>query len=331
MADDLAASVGNPAPPSRCSSAHRRPRAAAAGQVIALVVLADGADVLLFRTTDAVAAGRRTGRVADQVAAGPRRSPYGTFLRWRGCHPVEPPRRRPPVRAVGVGRRPATRTGSSASSARPTSPATCTSRRSGPATPLPMADATGTIATFTVDRLAYSPSPPIVFAVVDFDGGGRLPVELTDVDEAEVAIGMRVEMTFRRLFTADGIHNYFWKARPHLMGSATGSRTGSPSSGWAAPASPSTGTRARRPAPRRHRRGVRRRPASAKDDVDAYWLGTAQVGMSGMLLAKPLGCEGKPVTRVENICATGSEALRQAAYAVASGPTTSPWPSASRR
>ncbi len=45
-----------------------------------------------------------------------------------------------------------------------------------------MADARGTIVTFTVDRLAYSPSPPIVFAVVDFDGGGRFPVELTDVD-----------------------------------------------------------------------------------------------------------------------------------------------------
>jgi acetyl-CoA C-acetyltransferase len=56
-----------------------------------------------------------------------------------------------------------------------------------------------------------------------------------------------------------------------------------------------------------------------KDDVDAYWLGTAQGGMSGMLLAKPLQLEGKPVTRVENMCATGSEALRQAAYAVASG------------
>ena len=56
-----------------------------------------------------------------------------------------------------------------------------------------------------------------------------------------------------------------------------------------------------------------------QDDVDAYWLGTAQGGMSGMLLAKPLGLEGKPVTRVENMCATGSEALRQAAYAVASG------------
>src|SRR3546814_20417769 len=41
--------------------------------------------------------------------------------------------------------------------------------------------------------------------------------------------------------------------------------------------------------------------------------------MSGMLLAKPLQLDGKPVTRVENMCATGPEALRQAAYAVASG------------
>ena len=29
----------------------------------------------------------------------------------------------------------------------------------------------------------------MIFAVVDFDGGGRLPVELTDVDAADVAIG----------------------------------------------------------------------------------------------------------------------------------------------
>jgi uncharacterized OB-fold protein len=83
-----------------------------------------------------------------------------------------------------------------------------------PLEPAPMADVSGTVVTFTVDRIAYSPSPPIVFAVVDFDGGGRLPVELTDVDADDVRIGDRVEMTFRRLFTADGIHNYFWKARP---------------------------------------------------------------------------------------------------------------------
>ncbi len=56
-----------------------------------------------------------------------------------------------------------------------------------------------------------------------------------------------------------------------------------------------------------------------RDTVDAYWFGTAQSGMSGITLARPLGLEDKPVTRVENFCATGSEALRQAAYAVASG------------
>jgi uncharacterized OB-fold protein len=78
----------------------------------------------------------------------------------------------------------------------------------------PMADARGTVVTFTIDRLSYTPSPPMVFAVVDFDGGGRLPVELTDVDADQVTVGDRVEMTFRRLSTADGIHNYFWKARP---------------------------------------------------------------------------------------------------------------------
>jgi acetyl-CoA C-acetyltransferase len=56
-----------------------------------------------------------------------------------------------------------------------------------------------------------------------------------------------------------------------------------------------------------------------KQQVDAFWLGTAQSGMSGITLARPLQVEGKPVTRVENYCASGSEALRQAAYAVASG------------
>jgi acetyl-CoA C-acetyltransferase len=56
-----------------------------------------------------------------------------------------------------------------------------------------------------------------------------------------------------------------------------------------------------------------------KEDVDAYWIGTAQGGMSGITLARPLQLSNKPVTRVENYCTTGSEALRAAAYAVASG------------
>jgi len=54
-------------------------------------------------------------------------------------------------------------------------------------------------------------------------------------------------------------------------------------------------------------------------DVDAFWLGTTRSGSSGLALSRPLKIKNKPVTRVENYCATGSEALRGAAYAVASG------------
>src|SRR3990172_8563261 len=53
--------------------------------------------------------------------------------------------------------------------------------------------------------------------------------------------------------------------------------------------------------------------------VDAYWLGTMGSGVSGLMLSQALKIPYKPVTRLENMCATGSEAIRNAAYAVASG------------
>lgn len=182
------------------------------GQVVALVVLADGADVVLFRTTDAISSWTPSRPLADQAAGG---APidYGTYLRWRGILPVEPPRRPEPARpsASAAGRSADWKFGFVGSSAG--DGAVHLPPQPGDTSAVPMADANGTIATFTVDRLAYSPSPPVAFAVVDFDGGGRLPVELTDVDVDRLRIGARVELTFRKLFTADGIHNYFWKAR----------------------------------------------------------------------------------------------------------------------
>lgn len=162
------------------------------GRTIALLTLADGADAFLWRTTEALADHRPARPVAEQLARSGTIA-YGRYLAWRGFLPVEPPRRPEPART------------SASAAARATDWKFALAGT---------ADAEGTIATFTIDRLAYSPSPPVVFAVVDFDGGGRLPVELTDVDADEVAIGLRVEATFRRLSSADGIHNYFWKARP---------------------------------------------------------------------------------------------------------------------
>ena len=56
-----------------------------------------------------------------------------------------------------------------------------------------------------------------------------------------------------------------------------------------------------------------------RERIDAYWMGTLTSGQSGLLLSEPLRTGYKPITRVENYCATGSEAIRNAAYAVACG------------
>jgi acetyl-CoA C-acetyltransferase len=53
-------------------------------------------------------------------------------------------------------------------------------------------------------------------------------------------------------------------------------------------------------------------------DMQAAWIGTVFSGMSAMTLS-PLGLQYIPITRVENMCATGSEALRAASYAIAAG------------
>lgn len=193
---------------------------AEANQVIALVSLADGADVIVLRTTPGFASRTRT-TIAAQLASGGS-VPYGKFLAWREVLRVEPPRRPEPQRvsASAAARSTDWKFGFVGTRETGTGIVHLPPQRvsaDGSATdemePVPMAEVNGTIVTFTIDRVAYSPSPPIVFAVVDFDGGGRFPVELCDCRSDEVTIGGRVEMTFRRLGTTDGLPNYFWKAR----------------------------------------------------------------------------------------------------------------------
>ncbi|MEX2269234.1 MAG: OB-fold domain-containing protein [Acidimicrobiia bacterium] len=193
------------------------------GQRIAVLLLADGADALVFETTDALNAVRPRRTVADQLAAGVGGLSYETFLTWRGMLDREPPRRPDPVAPAAPPslRHEAWKFAFAASRCE-----ACDERHLPPARVCAkcgvidrmvterMADVPATIATFTVDRLAFTPSPPLVAAVLDFDGGGRFRGELTDVDPATVKVGDRIEMTFRRITTAQGVHNYFWKGKP---------------------------------------------------------------------------------------------------------------------
>jgi 3-hydroxy-3-methylglutaryl CoA synthase len=227
LADDLTASVGN------IGAAHAGLvladvlDRAEPGQVVVVVSLADGCDVLVLRATDAIADHRPHRTVAAQLAAGNDALAYLNFLAWTGMVTVQPPNRPEPARASSsaAARNAEWKYGFVGSEDRESGalhlPPARVSYQGGNLDDMvahPMAEATGTIVTFTVDRLAYSPSPPIVFAVVDFAGPdgspvGRLPVELTDVDASDVALGEQVELTFRRLNASDGIQNYFWKAK----------------------------------------------------------------------------------------------------------------------
>jgi hydroxymethylglutaryl-CoA synthase len=194
-------------------------------QLVVAVLLADGADAIVLRTTPALAAyrDRRATTVAGQVAAGRADLAYNTFLTWRGMLHREPPRRPDPERpsAPVTYRREEWKFSFTGSRCEvcgtlhlPPDRVCLHCHAVDQMVRQRMADVPGTIATYTIDRLAYSLSPPVVAAVVDFDGGGRYTCELTDVDPAKVKIGDRVRMTFRRAYTAGGVHNYVWKARP---------------------------------------------------------------------------------------------------------------------
>ena len=192
------------------------------GQTIMVIHLVDGVDVGFYRTTDAIAGYTPVKPVAAQLAAGSTNLDYNTFLTWRGFLEREPPRRPDPESPAAP---PSFRTeawkyafvGSrDRSSGAIHLPPMRVSVKGGAVDdmePVAMADVPATVVTFTIDRLAYSLSPPVIAVVIDFDGGGRFQCALTDASPDSVKIGDWVTMTFRRLLTANGIHNYFWKAR----------------------------------------------------------------------------------------------------------------------
>jgi hydroxymethylglutaryl-CoA synthase len=78
------------------------------------------------------------------------------------------------------------------------------------------ADKKARLFSYTSDSLAFSVSPPEMYGVIDFEGGGRYLLDITDAEAESLKIDMLMEMTFRRRYTdeAHGILGYFWKAKP---------------------------------------------------------------------------------------------------------------------
>jgi 3-hydroxy-3-methylglutaryl CoA synthase len=79
-----------------------------------------------------------------------------------------------------------------------------------------LAEVQGTVRTWTADRLTFDPDPPAYFGTVDFDGGGRLLMDFTDVNAGSLQVGTRVEFHFRirDIDAQRNFRRYFWKAVP---------------------------------------------------------------------------------------------------------------------
>jgi hydroxymethylglutaryl-CoA synthase len=81
----------------------------------------------------------------------------------------------------------------------------------------PFSDKSAKLNSYTADGLTYTPAPPNYFGMVQFDEGGRLMSDFTDVDpNVELVVGMPMRMVFRvkDYDKRRGFRRYFWKATP---------------------------------------------------------------------------------------------------------------------
>jgi 3-hydroxy-3-methylglutaryl CoA synthase len=79
----------------------------------------------------------------------------------------------------------------------------------------PLAEIPAKVMTFTADSLQYSPSPPVYYGMIDFEGGGRIIAEFADIFE-DIEVGADMQMMFR-IKAVDDVRSfvkYFWKAAP---------------------------------------------------------------------------------------------------------------------
>jgi len=197
------------------------------GDNILLASYGNGAEALFFKVTEEIARVRDRGRIKKCLGSKRELASYEKFLVFRGILPVETGfgeevaptqlpltwRERKAILALygskckrcGTPQYPAQRI--------------CVNPDCGAVNEMEdyrFSDKGGTVFSYTEDNLASSINPPLIYGMVDFEGGGRFVFELTDCERGSLMIGMPVEMSLRRKYFDElrGIYGYFWKAIP---------------------------------------------------------------------------------------------------------------------
>lgn len=198
------------------------------GQVIVVAQFGSGAQALVFRVTDAIGSFRPARGVGQWLARGVEERNYTKFLSFKGQLQLERGmrgeqdkktalstawRHRTALMGLVAGR--CDVTGSvhfppSRLSYDQGQPLQDTQK------PYKLADRPARILSWSAEYLSYHPAPPHHYGQIDFEGGGRILMDFTDLDVGEVDSGTAMEMVFRVKDVDErrGFTRYFWKATP---------------------------------------------------------------------------------------------------------------------
>ena len=199
---------------------------AKAGTKMLFASYGNGVDVFSIKTTDAIekAKGKSRG-VKGHVASKKPLANYNRYLRWRELVTIQPaPRpaienRQPGPQAQWKEnekelRMRGTKCKNCGTPQYPPQRVCVTCRAKDNVESYSFLDKKGKLFSFCHDHVMASIDPPVTVAVVDFDGGGRMLIDMTDRDPKECKVGMPIDLTFRRIFYVGGVYNYWWKCRP---------------------------------------------------------------------------------------------------------------------
>ena len=236
VVDNLADTVGDTGIAHGLLMLARVLESAEPGRVIVLAQFGSGAQALVLRTTEQVKDFRPKVGASGWIARGLEEHSYTRYLAYKGQLEVEKGPRGEQDRKTALStayRHRRALQGLVAGRCRLTGqvhfpPSRLSYTQGAPALdtqePHPLAERLGTVLSWSAEALSFHMSPPHQYGQVDFDGGGRILMEFTDVRPGDIATGTRVDMVFRIKDRDElrGFQRYFWKATP-VRGAKNGS------------------------------------------------------------------------------------------------------------
>ncbi len=228
VVDLLAASVGDTGTPHALLLLAHVLERATPGQHILVAQFGSGAQAMVFRVTDAIKSFKPARGVSQWIARGAEEKSYTRFLSFKDQLQLERGMRGEQDRKTALStayRHKGAILGLVAGRCEVTGsvhfpPSRLSYDQGKPLQdtqrPYKLAERKGTVLSWSAETLSFHRSPPHTYGQVDFDGGGRILMEFTDVAKGDIATGTQLEFVFRIKDIDDrrGFTRYFWKGTP---------------------------------------------------------------------------------------------------------------------